>query len=139
MDATPHLALGAALGMRVRNALAAFLLGVASHAVLDALPHFNYTGWRPFSPALAADVASATCAALLVAWLAPRPLGALGGAAGAAFPEVARLVTGQAKDFLQAAPFGLQQKEIPPPGGLLTQAAVVALSLLLGWRWRRRL
>jgi len=138
MDATPHLTFGAALGMRVRNPFVAFALGVASHAVLDAVPHFNYTGWRPISPALVADVAVAACAALLIVRIAPRPWGALAGAAGAAFPDVERVLGGHAKDFLQRPPFGLHQNEIPPPWGLLTQAAVIVLSIVLVWRWRRR-
>lgn len=137
MDATPHLALGAALGMRVRNPLVAFALGVASHAALDVVPHFNYTGWRPVSPALVADVVVAACAALLIARIAPRPWGALAGALGAAFPDVERVLGGHAKDFFQRPPLGLQQNEVPPPWGLLTQAGVVVLSLFLAWRWRR--
>lgn len=138
MDATPHLAFGAALGMRVRSPLLAFALGVGSHAVLDLIPHFNYTGWRPVSPALVADVAVAAGVALLIARIAPRPWGALAGATGAAFPDVERVLMGHAKDFLQRPPLGLHQNEIPPPWGLVTQAAVIILSLFLVWRWRRR-
>jgi hypothetical protein len=138
VDATPHLTVGAALGMRVRSPLGAFALGVVSHAVLDLVPHFNYTGWRPVSPALVVDVVVAACTALLIARIAPRPWGAVAGTAGAALPEVERVVSGQAKDFLQRPPFGLHQNEIPPPWGLLTQAAVIVLSIVLVWRWRRR-
>lgn len=138
MDATPHLAFGSVLGMRIRSPLVAFAVGVGSHALLDAIPHFNYTGWRPVSFALVADVLIATCVALGVARIAPHPLGALAGAAGAAFPDIERVLTGHAKDFLARPPFGFHQNEIPPPWGLLTQAAVVGLSLALAWWWRDR-
>lgn len=138
MDATPHLVLGTALGMRVRNPIVAFALGIVSHAVLDAVPHFNYTGWRPISPAMVLDVAVAAGLSLLIARIAPQPWGALAGGAGAAFPDVERVLGGHAKDFLERSPIGLRQNEIPPPWGLLTQAAVVVLSLLLAWWWRRR-
>ncbi len=138
MDATAHLVCGAALGMRLRRPLAAFAAGVVSHAVLDAVPHFNYTGWRPVSPEMVADVLVGAALALLVVRMAPRPLGALAGLAGAAFPDVERVLSGHAKDFLQRPPVGLQQSEVPPPWGVVTQLAVVALSLALAWWWRRR-
>ncbi len=137
MDATPHLVFGAALGMRVRNPLLAFAVGVASHACLDLIPHANYTGWRPVSPALVLDVAVAVGLSLLIARLSPSPTSALAGAAGAAFPDVERVLGGHPKDFLQRPPIGLAQNEIPPPWGLLTQAAVVAVALWLVWRGRR--
>lgn len=123
--------------MRIRNPLVAAGVGLASHLALDVIPHFNYTGWRPFSPELAADVVVAACLALLVVRAAPRPWGAVAGAAGAAFPEIERVLAGQAKDLFQRPPFGFPQGEIPPPWGLLTQAAVVAVALGLAWRWRR--
>jgi len=138
MDATPHLLFGAALGMRMRNPFLAFAAGVASHACLDLIPHANYTGWRPLSPALVLDVAVATGLSLLIARLSPSPLGALAGAAGGAFPDVERVLTGHAKDFLQRPPFGLHQNEIPPPWGIITQAAVVGVALWLVWRRSRR-
>lgn len=138
MDATPHLLFGAALGMRMRNPLLAFAVGVASHACLDLLPHFNYTGWRPVSPARVVDVAVATGLSLLIARLSPSPLGTLAGATGGAFQDVERVLNGHAKDFFQRPPLSLQQHEIPPPWGLVTQAAVVAAALWLAWRgWQR--
>lgn len=138
MDAIPHLAFGAALGMRMRNPLLAFAVGVASHALLDFLPHANYTGWRPVSPAMVVDVVVAVGLSLLIARLSPSPLGALMGAGGAGFPDVERVLRGHAKDLFQRPPFSLQQNEIPPPWGLLTQVAVVGLALWLAWRgWRK--
>ncbi len=137
MDATPHLVFGAALGMRVRNPLLAFAVGVASHACLDLIPHANYTGWRPVSPAMVLDVAVAAGLSFLIARLSPSPPSALAGAAGGAFPDVERVLGGHPKDFLQRPPIGLVQNEIPPPWGFLTQAAVVAVALWLVWRGRR--
>lgn len=44
-----HMLVGAAIGSKVRNYWAIFILALISHFILDAIPHWEYTG-------LAADV-----------------------------------------------------------------------------------
>lgn len=39
----PHATVGAALGARASSPFSAFLLGVASHFALDAIPHVDYS------------------------------------------------------------------------------------------------
>jgi hypothetical protein len=43
---TPHSLAGAALGIAAGNPYAGFLLGVASHHLLDAMPHFDPGSFR---------------------------------------------------------------------------------------------
>lgn len=137
MDASPHLVIGAALTMRVRP-LAAFGVGLVSHAVLDAIPHYNYTGWRSFSPILAMDVVVGVCFALAIVWMAPKPWGAAAGAAGSIFPEIERLLSGHPEDLLGRLPLRLPQSEIGLPWGLLTQIAVTVTGLAIAVRLRKR-
>ena len=42
MILTPHILAGAAIGANSSNFLTAFIFGLASHFVLDALPHWDY-------------------------------------------------------------------------------------------------
>lgn len=135
MDATPHLVVGAALTRRM-NPLLAFVVGVASHAVLDAIPHYNYTGWRPFSPIMVVDVAVGAALAMAIAVMAPRPWGALAGAAGGIFPDVERALSGQRYNFLQRPPLEIPQSEIGLPWGLITQIIVTVIALMVAFRSR---
>jgi hypothetical protein len=137
VDATPHLVVGAALGQRVHPVLAAGL-GVASHIVLDAVPHYNYTGWARFSPIMLADVAFGFVLALLVAVRAPTPWGAVAGAAGAILPEVERVLWGRPHDIFRM--LGIPHQDAGLPWGIVTQIAVtvVALAFALGIPHRRR-
>jgi hypothetical protein len=77
MMQTTHALVGAALGRIARNRPLSFLLGVASHAVGDVLPHREC--------ALSADVPLATLTVGLLAkrfgWDSPEMLGAVGGMA----------------------------------------------------------
>jgi hypothetical protein len=41
VDLTPHLVTGAAIGARVRVPVAALLVALVSHFILDATPHFD--------------------------------------------------------------------------------------------------
>lgn len=54
MDATPHLVVGAALGRRLHPVLG-FAVELPSHVVLDAIPHWNYTGWNRSLQIMMAD------------------------------------------------------------------------------------
>ncbi len=130
MDATPHLVVGAALGRRM-HPLLAFAVGVASHAVLDAIPHYHYTGGESFSPVTVLDVAVGACLGVLIALAAPRPWGALAGAAGGIFPDVERVFSGREYNFLPHRDIGL-------PWGLVTQVAVTVLALALALRLPKR-
>ncbi len=137
MDATAHLVVAAALGRRMHPVLA-FAVGIASHAVLDAIPHYNYTGWEPFSPVMVLDVALGACLAAAIALRAPRPWGVLAGAAGGAFPDVERVLSGHEYSFLRRPPLLLSHRDIGLPWGLVTQAAVTVLALVFGlWLPRR--
>lgn len=133
MDATPHLVVGAALGRKMHPVLA-LAVGVLSNAAIDYIPHTNYTGWQPFTTAMVVDVLIGGMLVMAIAALAPRPYGAWAGALGGALPEIERIVTGYAKDFLGRPPFSIPQTEIGPPLGYVTQAAVVALALLFALR-----
>lgn len=137
MDASPHLVMGAALTMRA-HPIAAFGVGLVSHAVLDAIPHYNYTGWRSFSPILAMDVVVGVCLALAIVWMAPKPWGAGAGAAGGIFPEIERLLSGHREDLFGRLPLRLPQSEIGLPWGLLTQIAVTVMGLAIAIRLRKR-
>jgi hypothetical protein len=116
----------------------AFGLGFVSFVALHAIPHWNYTGWRSYSPIMVADVAVGTILALAIAIGAPRPWGALAGTVGAAFPLAERILTGQRYDLFHRW-WGIQfpGTEIGPPLGLYTQVAVVVLALLVGLRLPR--
>lgn len=136
MDATAHLVVGAALTRRMSPPLG-FVVGLASHAVLDAIPHYNYTGWRPFSPIMVVDVAIGVSLALAIALMAPRPWGALAGSAGGIFPEVERALTGHRYDLFQRL-FGFPNSDTGLPWGLVTQIAVTVIALAIGLRVQRR-
>ncbi len=55
MLTTPHVLVGAAVGVTTGNPIAGFAAGVVSHIVLDAIPHTDPGTWRmdepyPFTP-----------------------------------------------------------------------------------------
>ncbi len=88
VDATAHLIAGAAAGGRVRHLPGALLVGIGTHALLDAIPHYNYTGWRTLSGILVGDVVLGLTLALLIALRSARPACVLAGAAGGLLPAV---------------------------------------------------
>ncbi len=137
MDATPHLVAGAAVGRRLHPAVG-FAVGLASHVVLDAIPHWNYTGWRPFSPVMIAEGLVGGMLALAIAWRAPRPWGALAGAVGGIAPELERMLLGHSADIFQRMGYRYDAAEIGPPWGLVTQVAVVLAALAIGLRHRAK-
>lgn len=137
MDATPHLVVGAAVGRRVHPVLG-FAAGLVSHVVLDAIPHWNYTGWKPFSPVMVADGLVGVVLVLAIAWAAPRPWGALAGAAGGIAPELERIVFGHDLDIFRRLGLRFPGSEIALPWGLVTQIGVVLVALAVGLRRPRR-
>lgn len=137
MDATPHLALSAALTMRVRNPLLAVGVGLVSHSVLDAVPHYHYVWIMPSVTLVLVDLAVGACLALIIAAMAPRPWSALAGAAGGILPDVNRAFATNQPDLLAQLPISLPHGELAFPWGILTQGAVVVLALILAFRLRK--
>lgn len=58
MYGATHAAFGAYLGTLTPNPALAFVLGLSSHAVLDAIPHHDYrtTGWGAVDAAVAVAI-----------------------------------------------------------------------------------
>ena len=138
MDATPQLAMGASLAMRVRNPFVAFGIGLGSHVVLDAIPHYHI-GWiNGLSRLGLIDVAFGTCLALMIVAMAPAPWGSAFGLLGGVFPEVERFATGGRYDFLETPPFNFPHSVTGPPWGLITQLAATLIALGLAVWLRRR-
>lgn len=137
MDATPQLAIGAALTMRTRSPVAAFCIGLVSHVVLDAIPHYH-PAWIMGASGLAiVDVVVGTCLAVIVAALAPMPWSSLSGAVGGIAPEIQRVMAHQQGDIWEGPPFYLPHATALPPWGILTQLAVIGIALVLAVRLRR--
>lgn len=125
MVITPHVLVGALAG-RGRPARSAALLGLATHLVLDAVPHTDYS-LRGVRGALKLAV-DATTATAVMALLRP-DAGALAGAAAALAPDVhaqlgPRFLPGQA---LHRAAH--HKRPVGRGAGWLVQAAVCALAV----------
>jgi hypothetical protein len=91
MLVTNHVLSGALIGHVVPSAPAAFAVGVASHLVLDAVPHWG--GGLPIAEmmhvAVPDGLVGATTMAVLTVVTDPgRRLAVLAGMAGAAFPDL---------------------------------------------------
>jgi hypothetical protein len=87
---TNHVLSGALIGALARRPLTAFAAGVASHFVLDAVPHWGDWGsQRRFLRVAVPDglISLAATAALAAASPAERRLAVLAGMAGAALPD----------------------------------------------------
>jgi hypothetical protein len=81
-----HAIAGFALGSRVRSVPVALAIGVASHALLDAMPHHDY---RTFAAHAADGAASLACiAALARRTPSASRRAAVAGAIGAIVPDV---------------------------------------------------
>jgi hypothetical protein len=52
MTITNHVLAGAIIGLTITNPIAAVVLAIASHFVMDALPHFGYAGKKGYGEAL---------------------------------------------------------------------------------------
>ena len=88
---TNHVLSGALIGARARGPGQAFAAGVASHFVLDAIPHWGAWGSRRrFLRVAVADglVSLAVAGALAAAAPPARRAAVLAGMAGAALPDV---------------------------------------------------
>jgi hypothetical protein len=85
MVITPHVAVGAALGRGRRSTLAAAGIGFASHYLLDAIPHRDYT-LEGVPGALRLVVDSTLAGAVLVLVRADRMM--VSGALAALVPDV---------------------------------------------------
>jgi hypothetical protein len=88
---TNHVLSGALIGALVRRPLAAFAAGVASHFVLDAMPHWGQWGsQRRFLRVAVPDglISLATMGAFAAISPPERRLAVLAGMAGAALPDL---------------------------------------------------
>jgi len=47
---TPHAAVGAAIGASTENIPLIIILGILSHFLLDAIPHFDWGTWHFYEP-----------------------------------------------------------------------------------------
>ena len=127
---TNHVLSGALLGALARRPAAAFAAGIASHFVLDALPHWgNWGSTRQFLRAAVPDGLVSLAAMGAFAALAPadRRLAVVAGMAGAALPDADK----PARLFLGRSPFpaavdrfhGRIQREAPGRAHLEVLAA----------------
>jgi hypothetical protein len=88
---TNHVLSGALIGALVRRPLTAFTVGVASHFVLDAVPHWGkWDGRRRFLRVAVADGLVGLAAMGTFAAVSPpgRRVAVLAGMAGAALPDI---------------------------------------------------
>lgn len=101
---TPHILVGTAIGVAVGNPVAGFALGVASHYVLDVIPHTDSGTWhyhesfesrnmdvRDFTMGIV-DAAAAFFSLLALSTVAPVVAAApLAGAFGGLLPDLVML------------------------------------------------
>ncbi|MBE3573854.1 MAG: hypothetical protein IMW99_00115 [Firmicutes bacterium] len=135
---TTHALAGAVAGSLVANPAAGFVLGMASHAALDSVPHHDYDG--PKAALLDVAVGAGLLLAVLPAVSGhPLPSAALWGALGGILPD-AEVVAGYlAKKHGRRWPMLfpshtglLPHKNLPWPQGFWLQVLLdVALFLLL--------
>ena len=88
---TNHVLSGALIGALVRRPLTAFTVGVASHFVLDAVPHWGeWGGRRQFLRVAVPDGLVSLAAMGAFAAVSPpgRRMAVLAGMAGAALPDI---------------------------------------------------
>jgi len=91
MLVTNHVLSGALIGGAVRRPVPAFVLGVASHFALDAVPHWGkWRNQRHFLRVAVPDGLAGLAAIGALAAVAPpeRRLAVLAGMAGAALPDI---------------------------------------------------
>jgi hypothetical protein len=91
MLVTNHVLSGALIGAAVRRPLPAFLLGVVSHFMLDAIPHWgNWRDSRQFILVATADGLGGLAAMAVLAAASPpsRRAAVTAGMAGAALPDL---------------------------------------------------
>jgi hypothetical protein len=96
MLVTNHVLSGALIGSAVRRPVPAFVLGVASHFALDAVPHWGEWGsQRSFIRVAVPDGLGGLAAIGAFAAVAPpeQRLAVLAGMAGAALPDIEKPTT----------------------------------------------
>jgi hypothetical protein len=104
MLVTNHVLSGAVIGAAVRRPVPAFALGVASHFVLDATPHWGkFGGGRRYLNVAVPDglIGLAVMAAMTALAPPPSRLAVLAGMAGAALPDLDK----PSKLFFGRSPF----------------------------------
>ena len=104
MLVTNHVLSGAVIGATTRRIVPAFLLGIASHFALDAVPHWGgWEGLPPFLEVAVPDGLAGLAAMGAMTALAPRGRRAavLAGMAGAALPDLDK----PSKVFFGRSPF----------------------------------
>ena len=142
---TNHVLSGALIGAVTRHPAPAFAAGVASHFVLDAVPHWgDWASTRHFLRAAVPDGLISLAAMGAIAALSPadRRLAVVAGMAGAALPDIDK----PAKLFFDWSPFPVAvdrfhqriQREAShrAPLEVLT-AGVLAVTVLTALRRRR--
>jgi hypothetical protein len=93
---TNHVLSGALIGALARRPVTAFAAGIASHFVLDAIPHWgDWGGQRRFIRVATRDglASLAVTGVLIAAAPAGRRLAVLAGIAGAALPDAEKPTT----------------------------------------------
>ncbi len=142
---TNHVLSGALIGALSRRPLPAFAAGVASHFVLDAVPHWGeWVSIRQFLRVAVADGLVSLAAMGTLAALAPaeRRPAVVAGMTGAALPDIDK----PALLFLGRSPFpaavdrfhGRIQREAPDRAHLeLLAAGALAVAALTALRARR--
>jgi hypothetical protein len=143
MLVTNHVLSGAVIGAAVRRPVPAFALGVASHFVLDAAPHWGmFGGGRRYLKVAVPDglIGLAVMGAMTALAPGPARLAVLAGMAGAALPDLDK----PSKLFFGRSPFPpavdhfhkVIQHEAPRRAHYEVTAAVifgsVAIALLRG-------
>jgi hypothetical protein len=144
MLVTNHVLSGAVIGAAVRRPVPAFALGVASHFVLDAAPHWGkFGGGRRYLKVAVPDglIGLAVMGAMTALAPGPARLAVLAGMAGAALPDLDK----PSMLFFGRSPFPpamdrfhkrIQQHEAPRRAHYEATAAVifgsVAIALLRG-------
>ena len=142
---TNHVLSGALIGALARRPLPAFAAGVASHFVLDAVPHWGeWASIRQFLRVAVADGLASLAAMGALAALAPaeRRPAVVAGMTGAALPDIDKPTL----MFLGRSPFpaavdrfhGRIQREAPDRAHLeLLAAGALAVAALSALRARR--
>lgn len=129
MDLTPHLVTGAALAVRVKRPGAAIVCAIASHFVLDAIPHFHIAWVEGTVLFEAIDIWLGLLLIGMIAWRA-RQVWPFVGAVAAVLPDAPGL-----REYV-----GLPASHIfphptwDPPWGILTQVVVASVAFLWGMR-----
>lgn len=111
MTGSVHVALGAALGSRVRNPLLAFALGVFSHFVGDIIPHHDMGATE--TPLVFATLARV---GQQHGWSSPQFWGAIGGAC----PDLEHIPAELKRDKRRMKP--MSEKIFPTHNGLVKHA-----------------